>query len=364
MLHKVFCNGAQPFICGEDVNFLCKFPFQLFLLRGVEVGSFNSVQNPPGDFRLVQLGDLIRAVLIVQRHRCAVLHRPLEVIHRQIPAKGALGDMVIRQQRRARKADAGRRGQQVHHVVCKNAVLAAVSFVRQDQHIVIRVDGRLLGQVELLNQGKHKAGVALQLFYKVCTAGCNKLRSLGLAQQTAVFKGIADLPVQFVTVGQHHNGGRTCKLAPDLLRQKDHGVAFAGPLRVPEHTQPAVFQFAVLVGTHRFVDAKILVVAGQDLGGAPAGMVVKDEVFQQIEEGLFLADAPQHGFQLHSACIALFQALPLVEKLVLAAKCAHLGFQSIGQHEKGIVIEQLRNSIEVIPIIVYVGVLHIHGGLF
>ena len=93
-------------------------------------------------------------------------------------------------------------------------------------------------------------------------------------------------------------------------------------------------------------------------------MVVKDEVFQQIEEGLFLADAPQHGFQFHAACIAFLQTLPLVEKLVLAAKRTHLGFQSIGQHKKGIVIEQLRNGIEVIPIIVYVGVLHIHGGLF
>ena len=134
--------------------------------------------------------------------------------------------MVICQQRRTGKADAGRRGQQVHHVVCKNAVLATVGFIRQNQNVVIRVDGRLLGQVELLDQGKHKAGVALQLFYKVCTAGCNKLRSLGFAQQTAVFKGIADLPVQLVTVGQHHNGGRACKLTPDLLRQKDHRVAF------------------------------------------------------------------------------------------------------------------------------------------
>ena len=149
--------------------------------------------------------------------------------------------MVIRQKRRTGKADAGRRGQQVHHVVCKNAVLAAVGFVRQNQNVVIRVDGRLLGQIELLNQGKHKAGVAPQLFYKVCTAGCNELRSLGFAQQTAVFKGIADLPVQLVTVGQHHNGGRACKLAPDLLRQKDHRITLARPLRVPEHTQPAVF---------------------------------------------------------------------------------------------------------------------------
>ena len=133
---------------------------------------------------------------------------------------------------------------------------------------------------------------------------------------------------------------------------------------MPEHTQPAVFQLAVLVSTDGLVDAEILVVAGQNLGGAPTGMVVKDEVFQQIEEGLFLADAPQHGFQFHAACIAFLQTLPLVEKLVLAAKRAHLGFQSIGQHKKGIIVEQLRNGIKVIPIIVYVGVLHIHGGLF
>ena len=83
--------------------------------------------------------------------------------------------MIICQKRRTGKADAGRRGQQVHHVVCKNAVLATVGFIRQNQNVVIRVDGRLLWQVELLDQGKHKAGVALQLFYKVCTAGCNEL---------------------------------------------------------------------------------------------------------------------------------------------------------------------------------------------
>ena len=175
MLHKVLCNGTQPFICGENMDLLGKFSFQLFLLRGIKVGSFNGIQNPPGDLRLVQLGDLIRTVLIIQRHRCAVLHCPLEIIHRQIPAKGAFRDMIIRQKRRTGKADAGRRGQQVHHVVCKNAVLAAVGFIRQNQNVVIRVDGRLLGQIELLNQGKHKAGVALQLFYKVCTAGCNEL---------------------------------------------------------------------------------------------------------------------------------------------------------------------------------------------
>ena len=53
-----------------------------------------------------------------------------------------------------------------------------------------------------------------------------------------------------------------------------------------------------------------------------------------------------------------------MEELVLAAKRAHLGFQSIGQHKEGIVIEQLRNGIEIISVIVYVGVLHIHGRLF
>ena len=93
------------------MDLLCKLAFQLFLLRGIKVGSFNGIQDPPGDLRLVQLGDLIRTVLIIQRHRCIVLHRPLEIIHRQIPAKGAFRDMIIRQKRRTGKADAGRRGQ-------------------------------------------------------------------------------------------------------------------------------------------------------------------------------------------------------------------------------------------------------------
>ena len=33
-------------------------------------------------------------------------------------------------------------------------------------------------------------------------------------------------------------------------------------------------------------------------------------------------------------------------------------------HKKGIIVEQLRNGIEIISVIVYVGVLHVHGGLF
>ena len=129
MLHKILCNGAQPFICGENMDLLGKFSFQLFLLRRIKVGCFNGIQDPPGDLRLVQLGDLIRTVFIIQRHRCAVLHCPLEIIHRQVSAKGAFRDMVICQKRRTGKADAGRRGQQVHHVVCKNAVLATMGFV-------------------------------------------------------------------------------------------------------------------------------------------------------------------------------------------------------------------------------------------
>ena len=53
MLHKILCNGAQPFICGENMDLLGKFSFQLFLLRGVEVDCFNGIQDPPGDLRVL-----------------------------------------------------------------------------------------------------------------------------------------------------------------------------------------------------------------------------------------------------------------------------------------------------------------------
>ena len=181
-----------------------------------------------------------------------------------------------------------------------------------------------------------------------------------VAQHSAVFKGIADLCVQLLPVGEHHESGRAVKFPADLLSQEQHGIALAASLGVPEHAQLAVSELALLVDLHRLVDAQILVVPGQDFGGMPAGVVKQNEILKQIHEIALVADAPQHGFQGNRTFFVLFQALPLMEKGVLAAQSTDLGFLPVGQDQESVVIKQVGDGVQIVGVIAGVGILHIH----
>lgn len=101
-------------------------------------------------------------------------------------------------------------------------------------------------------------------------------------------------------------------------------------------------------------------IAGQDLGGASAGVVKEGEVLQQIQEVFLFADTPQHGLQGHAARLLFAETLPLMEKLVLAAQCAHLSLQAVGEDEKGVVVEQVGDGVQVVGVVVRIGILDIH----
>ena len=102
-------------------------------------------------------------------------------------------------------------------------------------------------------------------------------------------------------------------------------------------------------------------VTGKDFHRATAGVVVKNEVLQQIEEVLFLADAAQHSFQSHAALLFFIKTLPFMEEFVLAAQRTDLGLCAVGKHKESIVIEQVRYRILIIGIVVIVGVLNVYG---
>ena len=105
MTYKILCNRLQALLSGQQMDLLDKLPLQLFLLVHVQVGPLDGIQNPVGDLRVVQIRDCVATVLIVQRHRGAILYRPLEVVHRYVAAEGALSDIVVGQQRRPGKAN-------------------------------------------------------------------------------------------------------------------------------------------------------------------------------------------------------------------------------------------------------------------
>ena len=98
----------------------------------------------------------------------------------------------------------------------------------------------------------------------------------------------------------------------------------------------------------------------ENLHCLPVGMIIKDEVLIQIKEILLLADTPEHGFQRHTTFIVLGQALPLMKEFIFAAKCSNLCLHTVGEHKKCVVIEQKRNSILVICVVIRISILHIH----
>ena len=254
MLHEILCNGIQTGLGGENVNFLCKFPFQLFLLAHIQLGGFDGIQDLLGDVGILDGAELLAPVLVVEGNGGAVLHGPLEVVDGDVVAEGALGDGIVGKEGRAGEADPGSGGQQGHHVLRKDAVLAPMGLVGHDDDVVGRGDGRDAPLVELLNEGEDKAGVALELFDEVVAALGDVSGCLGGSQQTAVFEGVADLLVQLVPVGEDDEGGGAFKFAADLLGEEEHGVALAAALGVPEDAQLAVSQLALAVDLHGLVD--------------------------------------------------------------------------------------------------------------
>lgn len=102
----------------------------------------------------------------------------------------------------------------------------------------------------------------------------------------------------------------------------------------------------------------------QNFGSMIVGMVIDDEVFQQIEESFLFADTAQHGFQTDNTLFALIQAFPLTKILIFAAQCADFGFHAVGEHHKSIEPEQLRDGMLIIVIVGIIGLANIHAELF
>ena len=49
-----------------------------------------------------------------------------------------------------------------------------------------------------------------------------------------------------------------------------------------------------------------------------------------------------------------------MEELILAAQGPHLGLHAVGENQKGVVIEQMRNGVQIVGVVVGIGILHVH----
>lgn len=203
-----------------------------------------------------------------------------------------------------------------------------------------------------------------ELCHQIGAAGGDELGCLGGTQQAAILKGIADLLVQLVPVGQDHDGWRTGKFAADLLGQEHHRIAFSAALRVPEHTQLAISQFSGFIGLHRLVDAlRYWWLRARIFTVCPSKWSNRMKFSSRSRKFSFL-QMPRSMVSkatLPSSCSD--SRFHLMEELIFASQRA-FGLHAITEHQEGVVVEQVGNGVQIVSVVVVVGVLHIHGILF
>ena len=155
---------------------------------------------------------------------------------------------------------------------------------------MVRINRFGIGFIEFLNQREDKRRIPFQLGNQIIATPGNKFLCLHISQNATVLKRITDLLIQFFPVGQYDNCRRTFKLPSYFTRQKQHGITFATSLCMPEHAQFSMHIFPFPIHFYGLIYAQILMISGQDFHCFPIRMVIKQVVFQQVEEVLFLTD--------------------------------------------------------------------------
>ena len=114
-----------------------------------------------------------------------------------------------------------------------------------------------------------------------------------------------ELLVEFLAVGDQHEGPVAGLLAQHLLGEPQHRQRLARPLRVPEHAEPALALLQLPQRLQRIVHTEELVVLGECLHQAAGSLGERDEVLDQVEQPVPLAGAPQCRLQRHHTLLTL-----------------------------------------------------------
>ena len=117
----------------------------------------------------------------------------------------------------------------------------------------------------------------------------------------AASEGFVDLRVQVCAICEDEEGEVAAEFAMYFAGEEYHGVAFASALCVPEDAQFALTCFAVAHGFNGAVYAEELMVAGEDFLCFTRCVVKEDEVFYDVHEVAFVADALEEGFHIDDA---------------------------------------------------------------
>ena len=370
VVDEVLRDAVEAFRRGDDlvVAFQLRFEPRRNIRVQIALDFLEFFGNPLIEVRRVDL-QLLPARVVVERHRRAIVHGPLEVVGRNVVAEHAARQLVAFEERRSREADVSRVRQGVAHVERELPVLRPVRLVGDDDDVVaqrVRL-ARTDLLVELLDEREQVGHLCPDERLQVATAR-RAARVLVVVRQSAPREGVVDLLVQILAVGQDQEREVPAQLAPNLPREIDHRIALARTLRVPEHAKPAaVPRSAVFHRLHRPVHAEELVVAGEDLRRRARGLVEDDEVFEEVEEVGLGAGSLQQRLHVDDARLLLGEALPGVEELELGRVRADLGVDAVSEDAERVEVEELRHHIPVIAEVVairheevFVDVLELH----
>jgi hypothetical protein len=112
------------------------------------------------------------------------------------------------------------------------------------------------------------------------------------------------------------------------------------------------------------VDAQVLVIARHDLVRAPFAGIEQHEVFDDVEQtGLVqhaLEQDGQQGLVLARLRIVLVEPLPAVEVLAGAGQRPILRIVAVGDHHQRVPVEQVRDGVEVVAVVLLVGAVDMH----
>ena len=179
---------------------------------------------------------------------------------------------------------------------------------------------------------------------------------VGFGDGLGVGEVFVDLVVEVFAIGDDEEGPVAGNFAKDLLTEKDHGVAFATALGVPEDAEFALVVLDIADALDGLVDAEELVVFGDDLNDVAFGGVEEGVVFDEIEESAFFTGALDDGVEGDYSRFGFVADLfPLAEVVPGCGGAADDALAAVGEEDEGIVVKELGDGGFVVLEVLFVG---------
>src|SRR4030042_6002096 len=107
--------------------------------------------------------------------------------------------------------------------------------------------------------------------------------NLFFCDSSATQEVLVYLLIKLFSVGNYQKRVIALKFPKYFLGKENHGEAFTPPLRMPENPEPPKVLFYPFEGLNNIVHTKILMVFGDYLVYCSSRVLIKDEVFQDVQ---------------------------------------------------------------------------------